>query len=84
MKLSVLCTTAALLVSTLAVAAPEDKEQPSTVTGRLLAAQASGELASTEDQYLSGKVRKEVYQRYVKSFSHPIPARFAKDSFKSE
>lgn len=84
MKTSLSFTVIALLASNLAMATGPEEDTPRTPTGRLLAAQASGELASTEDQYLSGKVRKEVYQRYVKSFSHSIPARFTKDSFKSE
>ncbi|MEX1667671.1 DUF3613 domain-containing protein [Zhongshania guokunii] len=55
-----------------------------TVTSRLLAQQSSGQNASSQEQHLSGKVSTEVYNRYVKSFSHPIPERFGSDSFKAE
>jgi hypothetical protein len=55
-----------------------------TVTSRLLAQQSSGQNASAQEQHLSGKVSTEVYERYIKSFSHPIPERFSKDSFKTE
>lgn len=75
--------TLALLLSApvLALAGPGDKT-PRTATERLLTAQRSGELQTQDEQYLSGKVRTEIYQRYVKSFSQPIPDSFAKDSFK--
>ena len=57
---------------------------PQTATHRLLEMQRSGQNASTEEQYLSGKVNTEVYKRYVHSFSHPIPDRFSKDTFTEE
>ena len=57
---------------------------PQTATHRLLELQRSGQNASTEEQYLSGKVSTEVYNRYVKSFSHAIPERFSNDSFNEE
>jgi hypothetical protein len=53
-----------------------------TATHRLLEAQRSGKNASTEEQYLSGKVNTQIYERYVKSFSRPIPERFSSDAFR--
>jgi hypothetical protein len=55
-----------------------------TSTHRLLEQQRSGQNASTQEQYLSGAARTEVYKRYVKSFTHPIPERFSSDSFTEE
>jgi hypothetical protein len=55
-----------------------------TATHRLLEVQRSGQNASTEEQYLSGKVNTQIYQRYVKSFSRPIPERFSSDTFTVE
>lgn len=78
-------TAAALLLSIPAVAAPPaHNSEPQTATARLMAAQRSGELESSNEQYLSGKARSEIYQRYVKSFSHPIPDTFIDKSFKND
>ena len=57
---------------------------PKTTTQKLLDQQRSGEYASEHEQHLSGKVSTEIYNRYVKSFSHTIPERFSNDSFKEE
>lgn len=43
----------------------------------LLQAQREGLHASAREQYLSGAVQHEIYQRYVDSFSHRIPERYA-------
>lgn len=59
----------------------ENSNAPQTATARLLAIQSSGELASNTEQHLSGKVRTEVYQRYVKSFAQPIPKKFIDETF---
>lgn len=57
---------------------------PKTTTQKLLEQQRSGQYASEHEQHLSGKVNSEVYNRYVKSFSHAIPERFSKDTFTAE
>lgn len=76
---------AGLLLAASALAAPPaDNGEPQSATAKLMAAQRSGELASTNDQYLSGKARAEIYQRYIKSFGHAIPETFIDDTFKSE
>ncbi len=54
-----------------------------SATQRALAAQRSGEIASSTEQHLSGKVRAAAYKRYVDSFTQPIPASFIDDSFTS-
>lgn len=55
-----------------------------TATAKLLQQQRSGNNASQEEQYLDGKVRANIYTRYVESFTHGIPERFTEDSFTSE
>lgn len=57
---------------------------PQTATHSLLEMQRSGQNASVEEQYLSGKVNTQIYERYVKSFSSSIPERFSSDSFTEE
>jgi hypothetical protein len=82
LALSAIATSMQTLAEPEIVYTPNAKLQ--TVTSRLLEQQSSGQNASTQEQHLSGKVSTEVYERYVKSFSHPIPERFSKDSFKTE
>ena len=43
----------------------------------LLRAQREGVYASHREQYLSGPVQHQIYQRYLDSFSHRIPERYA-------
>lgn len=43
----------------------------------MLQAQRTGAHASSREQYLTGPVQHEIYQRYVDSFSHRIPERYA-------
>ncbi|WP_444985831.1 DUF3613 domain-containing protein [Halomonas mongoliensis] len=54
---------------------------PGDATRRLLEQQRAGHYASSNDQWLSGDVQREVYRRYVNSFSRPIPERFIDDGF---
>tara|TARA_R110001592_G_scaffold6774_13_gene36863 strand:+ start:3174 stop:3443 length:270 start_codon:yes stop_codon:yes gene_type:complete len=78
----------ASVLSATAFAEPEviytQNNTPQTATHRLLESQRSGQNASTEEQYLSGKVNTQIYERYVKSFSRPIPERFSSDTFTEE
>ena len=78
----------ASVLSATAFAEPEviytQNATPQTATHRLLDVQRSGQNASTEEQYLSGKVNTQIYERYVKSFSRPIPERFSSDTFTEE
>lgn len=52
-----------------------------TRTRQLLDLQKSGKYASRNEQKLSGKAQKEVYERYVNSFAHPIPERYIEQDF---
>lgn len=72
---------AALLVAASAHAQTADDQSKLSATQRALAAQRSGEIASTTEQHLSGKARAAAYKRYVDSFKQPIPASFIDDSF---
>ncbi|MBQ0794702.1 DUF3613 domain-containing protein [Zhongshania sp.] len=87
-KLTIACFIGVTTFSAAVFAEPEviytQNPAPQTATHRLLELQRSGQNASTEEQYLSGKVSNEVYNRYVKSFSHAIPERFSNDSFNEE
>lgn len=67
------------------IAAPDSGEQePATATAVLLSMQSKGINSSPDDQHLDGKVRENIYKRYVESFSSPIPDRFTEDSFTTE
>lgn len=83
MKARIVLTAIALSTALAATANPDAENSPSA-TENLLAAQRSGELESTNEQYLSGSARSEIYQRYVKSFSYAIPETYIDDSFKGE
>jgi len=60
-------------------AEPEELEPPTLLVGdatqTLFARQRSGELASPTPRPISGSVASRSYERYVKSFEHPIPER---------
>ena len=87
-KLITSCFLAASVISGTVFAEPDiiytQNPTPQTATHRLLELQRSGQNASTEEQYLSGKVSTEVYKRYVQSFTHAIPERFSEDTFNEE
>jgi len=48
-----------------------------------LATQTDGTYAVTDERPMPGEVATLVYQRYLKSFTHPIPERYESDSFKT-
>ncbi len=48
-----------------------------------LAIQTSGEYAVTDERPMPGEVATLIYQRYLTSFTHPIPEHFGSDSFKT-
>lgn len=62
-----------------AASAPE----PGEVTRLWLARQREGKQASPKAQPLSGPVQEQVYERYRKSFSHPIPEDFKRESLRA-
>ena len=48
-----------------------------------LATQTSGANSVTEERPMPGEVATLVYQRYLNSFTYPIPERYTSESFKS-
>lgn len=64
-------------------AAPAAPAQPGDETRAWLQLQASGAASVPEAAPMSGEVADRVYQRYLKSFDHPIPAQFQRESFAS-
>jgi hypothetical protein len=63
------------------VVAPADQSEPGQravgdATAQLLALQRSGAAASPVERPIPGDVAARSYQRYLKSFEHPIPERF--------
>lgn len=59
------------------VAVPEEFDPPPLLLGdatqNLLAWQRSGEIASPTPRPIAGSVASRSYERYIKSFEHPIP-----------
>jgi len=47
-----------------------------------LATQTSGVSAVTDERPMPGEVATLVYERYLNSFTHPIPERYEANSFK--
>jgi len=66
-----------------AAAAPVAGEGFASQTRLWLATQTSGTYAVTDERPMPGEVATLVYQRYLKSFTHPIPERYESDSFKA-
>ena len=56
---------------------PEAAKYIGHATRALLAMQASGAHASSQNYVTPGVVAHKVYERYVNSFGHPIPERLA-------
>jgi hypothetical protein len=48
-----------------------------------LATQTSGANSVTEERPMPGEVASLVYQRYLNSFTHPIPERYTSESFRA-
>lgn len=46
--------------------------------------QASGTEASEAERPITGEVAERVYQRYLDSFTHPIPRQFTREAFTSD
>jgi hypothetical protein len=66
---------------------PSTTETPATGFGaetrNWTALQIGGASASKEERPLPGEVSTKVYERYVQSFTHPIPEKLGRDSFSS-
>ncbi len=82
MKSKLILLSSALLVALSAQANERTTDiRADSATAKALAAQRSGELASTQKQQLTGKARTATYKRYLDSFTQPIPKSFIDDSF---
>ena len=62
-------------------AAPAAGQGFGSQTRYWLATQASGASSENEARPMPGEVATLVYQRYLNSFTHPIPERYEADSF---
>ncbi|MDB5974810.1 MAG: hypothetical protein JWR07_1570 [Nevskia sp.] len=63
------------------VAAPVQGQGFGSQTRFWLATQTSGVSAVAEERPMPGEAATLVYQRYLTSFTHPIPERYESDSF---
>lgn len=73
----------ALIFSVLAIPAyaeepppPAQPQQEPPATRQWLELQRSGQAASPQRQTLSGEAMSKIHERYIKSFTHPIPASY--------
>lgn len=57
---------------------------PAHEVAALLELQRSGRLASPYRQTLPGDAQSHAWQRYLNSFTHPIPPRYIDDKFKTQ
>ncbi len=64
------------------VAAPAQGQGFGSQTRFWLATQTSGVSSVTDERPMPGEAATLVYQRYLTSFTHPIPERYESDSFK--
>jgi hypothetical protein len=68
-----------LLAPLSALAADSPEEKVGTQTRSLLEVQRSGQAASDTERPMSGEVARRTHQRYVESFSQPIPESLAEE-----
>ena len=59
----------------------EETEAPGTQTQSWVDLQVSNNAALGAARPMPGEVADQVYQRYLKSFTHPIPEYFQRDNF---
>lgn len=69
--------------TTAAKTAPQRGEGFGADTRYWTSLQVSGAAATRDERPLPGEVATKIYERYVQSFTHPIPERFSRDSFSS-
>jgi hypothetical protein len=65
-----------------APAAPPQGQGFGSQTRAWTTLQTSGTASVTDDRPMPGEVATMVYQRYLTSFTHPIPERYEANSFK--
>lgn len=80
LPLAALAQSPAQTDSSASASAPADQGFGSQ-TRLWLATQISGASSVTEERPMPGEVATLVYQRYLNSFTHRIPARFTSESF---
>lgn len=68
-----------LLVMGVAGADPAGDAERGEATRFWLQLQRSGQEASTTERPMPGEVAERVYQRYLESFTHPIPSTFERE-----
>ena len=68
------------LLLSMSLAALADPK-PGTETRAWVDLQKNGKAASKETRPVSGEIADKSYERYVKSFDHPIPEVFNRESF---
>ncbi|WP_370299586.1 DUF3613 domain-containing protein [Abyssibacter sp.] len=76
-------TVGGLLLASAALAAPPSPGD-GEATRAWLELQASGRAASKAERPMDGDAADRVYQRYLDSFSHPIPVQFPREQFAPE
>lgn len=57
--------------------------KPGTETRAWVQLQKNGKAASKQKRPVPGEVAEKSYERYVKSFDHPIPETYSRESFNS-
>lgn len=72
------------LIAPTAVLGRQEPRPPGTETRAWLELQRSGNAALGAPRPMSGEVADKVYERYLRSFGHPIPDTFNRERFVSE
>lgn len=76
------CLFAALAVAApLSMALATEREAMGEDARNWIDLQVSGEAAERPADGMPGEIAERVWQRYIDSFTHPIPERFERDSF---
>lgn len=69
------------LSAPLALAQAAEREAFGEDARRWVDLQVSGDAAERSPDGMPGEIAERVWQRYVESFSHPIPERFEREGF---
>lgn len=80
----ILAPALALMLASVPVMADQAGPAVGEQTRSWLELQASGAQASAAERPMQGEVAERVYQRYLDSFTHPIPERFPREAFTDE
>lgn len=66
------------------LAQAQDKPRIGDQTRAWMDLQATGTQASEAERPMTGELAERVYQRYLDSFTHPIPDQFKREAFTSD